>query len=68
MKSGVAEIPAYKIFNIFKVKEANLKAIVEGKGAKLVLEPHTGIRELWGTWEGKTEIANYVDEEDSEEE
>ncbi len=48
-KQAVALIPAYKIFNIFKVKEANLRAIIAHDGAKLIMEPHTEIRKYWGT-------------------
>jgi hypothetical protein len=62
-KQAVALIPAYKIFNIFKVKEANLRAIIARDGAKLIMEPHTEIRKYWGTEGDPEDVPNWVDEE-----
>ncbi len=64
----MAGIPDYKIFHILKMKQAHLKAIAPRKGAKLVLEPQTGIRELWGTRVDANELSNFVEEEAYEEE
>ena len=62
-KHAVVWIPAYKIFNIFKAKEANLRAIIARDGAKLIMEPHTEIRKYWGTEGDPEDVPNWVDEE-----
>ncbi len=45
------ELPSRVIWNTFMEREVILRAIIKNKGGHVIDEPHTGIRERWGTWE-----------------
>lgn len=39
------------IWNVCMVREEILKMLISNKGDTILKEPHTGIRERWGTYE-----------------
>jgi hypothetical protein len=51
IKDEVSKIPARKIFNMFMQKKANMQAIIRLNGGSIKDEPHTFIRQQWGTHE-----------------
>lgn len=50
LKEEVAKTEPAKFFNIFEQQRANVAAIAAVGGRELKVQPHTGIREKWGTY------------------